>query len=166
MNERIIEMHASRGWILHPPGGEASSIGPRYRGSFEPGDAAPRRIRVIPEGTDSGAAARFLSPRTLPLLRRRAFGISVEIPPEEWAPAGTRRGWHFFRREKAMLGIWSSLPATWLAQDAAGTPLEPPWRELWTFGADHTWICRLGTGEGEGAFGIFAESCLSGCWAG
>ncbi|MDT8298802.1 MAG: hypothetical protein RQ801_10910, partial [Spirochaetaceae bacterium] len=32
---------------------------------------------------------------------------------------------------------------SWLAQDSDGAPLKPPWSELWTFGSDHLWACRI-----------------------
>jgi len=67
----------------------------------------------------------------------------VEIPPETWQPAGSRWGWHFFHSADVHLGLWSSLPATWLAQSFDGKPLAPPWRELWTFGTDHLWVGRF-----------------------
>ena len=40
--------------------------------------------------------------------------------------------------------LWASPWLTaWLAQAPDGTPLPPPWRELWTFGRDHSWACRI-----------------------
>ena len=209
------------GWRLKAPVAGFAPIGPRYRGAFETGERAPKRVRVISHGIDGGgindsetdaaqdggagvmgkegapflgginsgdfssdeagvpetadseaeksrtgylgASARFTAARTFPLFRRRAFGVSVEIPPEHWIPAGTHRGRYFFRfrGEPVVMGLWSSLPATWLAQDSDGNPLEPPWRELWTFGTDHTWECRFGPANDDD-LERFRKQCYSG----
>ncbi len=187
------------GWLLRPPVSGFAPIGPRYRGAFETGERAPKRVRVISHGIDGGginsgdfssdeagvpetadseaetsrsgylgASARFTAARTFPFFHRRAFGVSVEIPPEHWIPAGTHRGRYFFRfrGEPVVMGLWSSLPATWLAQDSDGNPLEPPWRELWTFGTDHTWECRFGPANDEDDLERFRKQCFSGDNAG
>ncbi|RKX74623.1 MAG: hypothetical protein DRP60_09970 [Spirochaetes bacterium] len=100
----------------------------------------PKRIRLFSRVEEGGASARFRAPS---FPRRQSFGISMEIPPEIWHPAGTRRGWHFFTHGDFHLALFTFLPATWLAQDSAGNPLPSPWRELWSFGSDHIWSCRI-----------------------
>lgn len=139
------------GWILNFFDSEFGSIGPRYRGAFEAGELPPRRIRVSSRiEARTGAWARFRAPSLF--SRHRSFAVSLEIPPETWTPAASRR-------DDIILGIWSSLPATWLAQDSAGNPVPSPWRELWTFGADHVWACRVSrTSETES----FISACISG----
>jgi hypothetical protein len=85
----------------------------------------------------------------------------MEITPEIWQPAGSRRGWHFFTHRDFLLAVFTSLPATWLAQTPGGDPLPPPWRELWTFGTDHLWSCRIARTPGTGE--SFSERFRSAC---
>ncbi len=153
-----------RDWNLkdNPVNGSVLNIPcPRYRASFEPGETAPRRIRVCSlTGKGDSASVRFMTPI---FDRQHPFGVSVEIPPETWQPAGSRRGWHFFHSGDVHLGLWSSLPATWLAQSFDGKPLQPPWRELWTFGTDHLWAGRFSRTADSAADGLeaFIANCLA-----
>ncbi|RKX80432.1 MAG: hypothetical protein DRP60_03235 [Spirochaetes bacterium] len=137
----------SRPWVLSFSDTEISPLFPRYRGAFEGDELPPKRIWLGSSFEEGGASARFRAPS---FPRRRSFGVSVEIPPEIWHPAGTRRGWHFFTHRDLHLAIYTSLPAAWLAQTPGGKPLPPPWRELWTFGSDHIWACRILDADGGG----------------
>lgn len=141
------------GWVLKSSNGEGEVPGPQYRGAFEKGEVPPKRVRIssatVADG--SGASVRFVSNRRFG--RRRSFGVSLYIAPEFWEPQGQRGGWHFFRGGGICLGIWTSLPSSWLAQDVDGAPLKPPWSELWTFGSDHIWACRIADCEN------FQNSC-------
>ena len=204
-----------RGSLLMPTVPGYGPVGPRYRGAFEDGERAPRRIRAAVRierggglgpgsgiggagagsGADPPAEAAVGAPRppssasgaadvgnpgapgiagvsdslgAAVRLRSfcgpfpasgRSFGVSIFVDPETWEPFGIGGGWHYFRSGDFLLGLWSTLPATWLAQDAAGVPLPPPWRELWTFGPDHLWICRIGRTGGLGVpTGRFTEA--------
>ncbi|RKX89028.1 MAG: hypothetical protein DRP70_04940 [Spirochaetes bacterium] len=54
------------------------------------GELPPKRIRLSSRVEEGGASARFRAP-SFPRPSRH-FGISIEILPEIWRPAGTRRG--------------------------------------------------------------------------
>ena len=108
----------------------SGDIRPRYRGAFEPGDRPPGRIRIIAV-SDGGPAPQELAVR---FIGSRGFGVSVEVDPAVWGAPVMRKGWFLFRSGSCRIGLWSSLPAT---------PLPPPGRELWTFGRDHIWVCRI-----------------------
>lgn len=144
-------------------------VSPRYRGAFEVGEMPPRRVNIGTldmEDLPGGASMRFRAP-SFPFRRSREFGVSVDIDPSFWKPLASRQGWQFFlsasspdwNRAASVLGLWSSLPATWLAQKPDGTVLPPPWRELWTFGTDHIWICRIAF-IGESSTETFMTDCL------
>jgi len=124
-------------WGLVPEGLDGPSIGPEYRGAFEAGGEEPRVLGSSAWRSGGVAAYRLRS-------RRRSFGVSVCVPPDRWDYRGIHRGWHLFGSGPALVALWTSRPATWLAQDAGGRPLPPPWSELWTFGRDHLWVCRIG----------------------
>lgn len=150
-----------RGWVLNFSELGIMPVFPRYRGAFEEGERPPGRVRISSlRADDTGASARFRAP--LFPRRNRSFGVSVEISPEIWQPEGSRRGWHFFSSSEVLFGLWSSLPATWLAQNPDGSPLPPPWSELFTFGSDHIWACRVSSrGEGETDLESFVSGCVS-----
>lgn len=143
MAEWTISEDSQCGWVIQLSNGEGEFPGPQYRGAFEKDDKPPRRVRIssFTAADGSGAAVGFVSNRRFG--GRRSFGVSLFIAPDFWEPQGHRGGWHFFRGGGICLGVWSVLPSSWLAQDSDGTPLKPPWSELWTFGSNHLWACRL-----------------------
>ncbi len=142
----IQQVRLFRGWENLSAALPGADISPRYRGAFEEGELPPGRVRVGTLIQEGGASLRFRAPSKL-VGPRREFGTSVELDPDVWNPVAQRRGWYIFAADfpsgPVLLGLWSSLPATWLAQGADGKSIPPPWRELWTFGSDHVWTCRF-----------------------
>ena len=163
-------------WRIQPVSGGRSpdaGFGPRYRGSFEDNEPSPRRLRIVFSSprrdgdhlvSSLGLAHRF-SAWPFPGATPREFAVSVEVNPDIWIREGLRRGWHFFSTsgKSVFLGLFSSLPATWLAQKPDGSPLPPPWTELWTFGSRHFWHARLWAVPGgrlDNPAEQFIEACL------
>ncbi len=192
------------GWRLIPAvrsGGDSpKAVFPRYRGAFEEGEKPPKAIRIstrfsgadiislggsfgdpwdfsgdsFGNGRSGTNEAQEFAEAVVRFRGRREFGVSVEIDREYWGQPRSSRGWFLFRAGGFLLGLWSSLPATWLAQAPDGSLLETPWRELWTFGKTHFWICRicdtssLNPEELESLQGLWTASppCLSGLMPG
>ncbi|MCG8453321.1 MAG: hypothetical protein MI717_09090 [Spirochaetales bacterium] len=120
----------------------------QYQGAFEPAQTAPQKIFYSSTGNPQQIITRLHS-RNPWRFSSAEFAVSLRLPKAQWRLVGQKNGWFFFSSSEHSLGIWTSLPASWMHQSHEQETHERAWEELWTFGSHHVWLGRLFLGAQE-----------------
>jgi hypothetical protein len=128
----------------------------------------PRRARSPGWWTGSATLPRVAQSENVAIvlyrIRRRPalyvpnrhFLTHAWLPRDRFDEVRERQGWVFARRGDGFLALRSRWPARWCDE-----PGEDRGRALVAHGADHVWICELGSRARDGSFARFADRVAS-----